>query len=86
MEHVRAKPVRPRADSLGAGGASKVWGGTFHSIGNRLLRRHAEPIGYRPNFSILDDEDSKEMMESAISSGRAAFISVCPARRPAISA
>src|SRR5437763_14121074 len=46
----------------------RIWGGTFHSIGNRLLRRYAEPLGYRSNFSILDDEDAKEMMESAVSS------------------
>jgi DNA helicase-2/ATP-dependent DNA helicase PcrA len=46
----------------------RIWGGTFHSIGNRLLRRYADAIGYRSNFSILDDEDSKEMMESSISS------------------
>src|SRR6185436_15807055 len=46
----------------------RISGGTFHSIGNRLLRRYAEPLGYRSNFTILDDEDSKEMMESAISS------------------
>src|ERR1041385_5191188 len=45
----------------------RIWGGTFHSVGNRLLRQHAAAIGYRPNFSILDDEDSKEMMESAVS-------------------
>src|SRR5438874_276112 len=44
----------------------RIWGGTFHSIGNRLLRRYVEAIGYRSNFSILDDEDAKEMMESAI--------------------
>src|SRR5581483_7813546 len=46
----------------------RIWGGTFHSVGNRLLRRNAEAIGYRPNFSILDDEDAKEMMDSAVSS------------------
>src|ERR1044071_10374623 len=47
--------------------ARRIWGGTFHSVGNRLLRRYAEAIGYRANFSILDDEDAKEMMESAAS-------------------
>jgi DNA helicase-2/ATP-dependent DNA helicase PcrA len=46
----------------------RIWGGTFHSIGNRLLRQHAETIGYRSSFTILDAEDSKEMMESSISS------------------
>ena len=46
----------------------RIWGGTFHSVGNRLLRHYAEAIGYRANFSILDDEDAKEMMDSAVSS------------------
>src|SRR5258708_30385495 len=31
-----------------------IWGGTFHSIGNRLLRRHAVEIGCPPAFSIMD--------------------------------
>src|SRR5512144_1187283 len=46
----------------------RIWGDTFHSVGNRLHRRNAEAIGYRSNFSILDDEDAKEMMDSAVSS------------------
>src|ERR1700757_3145723 len=33
-----------------------IWGGTFHSIGNRLLRRHAAEVGLRPGFSIMDRE------------------------------
>ena len=36
-----------------------LWGGTFHSVGNRLLRRHAEPRASSPSFSILDDEDQR---------------------------
>ena len=63
-----AREMLSRVEQLVTNDTRRIWGGTFHSIGNRLLRRHAETIGYRPNFSILDDEDSKEMMESAISS------------------
>src|SRR5207344_2816800 len=33
------------------------WLGTFHSIGAKILRRHAEMVGLKPNFSILDDDD-----------------------------
>jgi DNA helicase II / ATP-dependent DNA helicase PcrA len=62
-----AREMLSRVEQLMTIDTRRIWGGTFHSIGNRLLRRHAEPIGYRPNFSILDDEDSKEMMESAVS-------------------
>ncbi len=38
------------------------WAGTFHGIGARLLREHAEQIGLRPEFSIHDREDSGDLM------------------------
>jgi DNA helicase-2/ATP-dependent DNA helicase PcrA len=62
-----AREMLGRVEQLVTIDTRRIWGGTFHSIGNRLLRRYAEPIGYRSNFSILDDEDAKEMMESAVS-------------------
>jgi DNA helicase-2/ATP-dependent DNA helicase PcrA len=49
----------------GAGG--RVWGGTFHHIGNRILRRHAPLVGYQPNYSILDRDDAKKLMNSCLS-------------------
>ena len=50
-----------------AGGvAGRIWGGTFHHIGNRILRRHAPLVGYHPNFTILDREDAKKLMEACI--------------------
>src|SRR5712664_1227206 len=45
--------MRRVADVLGAD-ISSLWGGTFHSIGNRILRRHADRLGYRSDFTILD--------------------------------
>src|SRR5438874_10366140 len=63
-----SREMLSRVEQLVTIDTRRIWGGTFHSIGNRLLRRHAETIGYRSSFTILDDEDSKEMMESAISS------------------
>ena len=62
-----SREMLSRVEQLVTTDTRRLWGGTFHSIGNRLLRRHAEPLGYRSSFSILDDEDAKEMMESAIS-------------------
>ncbi len=38
------------------------WSGTFHGIGARLLREHAEQIGLEPGFSIHDREDSGDLM------------------------
>jgi DNA helicase-2/ATP-dependent DNA helicase PcrA len=45
-----------------------IWGGTFHSIGNRLLRRHAREIGFRPGFSIMDREDQEDLIASVLGS------------------
>ena len=39
-----------------------TWAGTFHGIGARLLRRHAEQIGLDPAFTIHDREDSADLM------------------------
>jgi DNA helicase II / ATP-dependent DNA helicase PcrA len=41
---------------------SRVWGGTFHSVANRLLRIYAESIGLSPNFTILDRSDSEDYL------------------------
>jgi DNA helicase II / ATP-dependent DNA helicase PcrA len=38
------------------------WAGTFHGIGARLLREHAEQIGLNPAFTIHDREDSADLM------------------------
>lgn len=50
--------------SLGIG--TRVWGGTFHHIGNRILRRHAPLVGFQPNFTILDREDAGRLLETCI--------------------
>ncbi len=63
-----AREMLSRVEQLVTIDTRRIWGGTFHATGNRLLRRYAEPLGYRSNFTILDDEDAKEMMESAVSS------------------
>jgi DNA helicase-2/ATP-dependent DNA helicase PcrA len=46
--------------------AGRVHGGTFHSAGHRILRRHAEQVGYTPRFSILDREDAGDLMGHAL--------------------
>ncbi len=62
-----SREMLSRVEELVTIDTRRIWGGTFHSVGNRLLRTYAEKIGYRSNFSILDEEDAKEMMESAVS-------------------
>ncbi len=45
---------------------SDLWGGTFHSIGNQILRLHADKLGYDKNFSILDQEDARHLVATCI--------------------
>ncbi len=40
--------------------------GTFHSFANRILRQHADRIGFGKDFSILDTDDAKKLMRSCI--------------------
>ena len=47
--------------------ANEIWAGTFHSVCVRILRRHGELLGYRPNFTIYDTDDSKKAMLEAMS-------------------
>ncbi|MDE2042466.1 MAG: UvrD-helicase domain-containing protein, partial [Alphaproteobacteria bacterium] len=42
------------------------WLGTFHSIGARLLRRHAELVGLQANFTILDTDDQLRLLKQLI--------------------
>lgn len=39
------------------------WSGTFHHIAHRILRKHAPFLGYQNNFSILDSEDSNDLLK-----------------------
>ncbi len=57
--------MRRVADLLG-NELSALWGGTFHSIGARILRRHANLLGYQQDFSIMDREDAKDLMNACI--------------------
>lgn len=45
---------------------SDLWGGTFHSICNRILRRHADELGFTRSFSILDRDDQKAILNAVI--------------------
>jgi DNA helicase-2/ATP-dependent DNA helicase PcrA len=65
-----AREMLGRVESLMGAGVGKVWGGTFHAIGNRLLRHHARLIGLQTNYSILDVEDQRDLVKVAISQAR----------------
>jgi len=59
-----AGEMRERIGRLLGGEPSGMWVGTFHAIGARLLRRHAERIGYDRSFSIFDADQSLRLVKS----------------------
>src|ERR1700719_5341430 len=50
--------------------ASGLWGGTFHSVGNRILRRHGTALGYSSGFTIMDREDQKDLIDTVVAAAR----------------
>jgi len=60
-----AEMMRRVSDLLGHELRS-LWGGTFHSIGARLLRLHAETLGYQRDFTILDRDDAKDLIKACL--------------------
>jgi DNA helicase-2/ATP-dependent DNA helicase PcrA len=63
-----SREMLERVQSLLPIEVNRLWGGTFHSIGNRLLRKHADRVGLRAGFSIMDREDQKDLMDAVVSS------------------
>ena len=61
-----AKEMLERAGQLLKGGIESLWGGTFHSVANRMLRHHAERLGYDRSFAILDEDDSARLLKQCI--------------------
>ncbi len=61
-----ARQMLDRVANLLPVDASGLWGGTFHSIGNRMLRRHGSALGYSSGFTILDREDQKDLIGTVV--------------------
>ena len=61
-----AREMMQRVGALLEGDTPGLWGGTFHSIGNRILRRHADRLGHRADFSIVDRDDSQDLIGHCI--------------------
>ncbi len=55
MERARARVGPDRLHGM--------WGGTFHHVANRMLRQHADKVGFRRDFTILDSDDQKSLMK-----------------------
>ncbi len=65
-----AKEMLRRVEGLLPMDISQIWGGTFHHIGNRILRRNAKLLGYGPDFTILDREDSASLLNDCIAEAK----------------
>ena len=61
-----AKEMMRRVSDLLGSELPDLWGGTFHAIGARVLRRHAEALGYRRDFTILDREDAGDLLKACV--------------------
>lgn len=61
-----ALEMKERTASLLGRSLEGLWLGTFHSIGVRILRRHAEALGFTSNFTILDSDDQERVIKQLL--------------------
>lgn len=62
-----ATEMQSRIEQLvGTGPARRLWMGTFHSLFSRILRREAGRLGYRSDFTIYDQTDSRSLLKAII--------------------
>ncbi|MBT3334475.1 MAG: UvrD-helicase domain-containing protein, partial [Rhodospirillaceae bacterium] len=61
-----AREMGQRIAALVGRAVEGLWLGTFHAIGVRLLRRHAELVGLKSNFTILDTDDQLRLLKQLI--------------------
>ena len=61
-----AREMRERVEALVGEESAGLWLGTFHALGLRILRRHAELAGLQPGFSILDVDDQIRLLRQVL--------------------
>ncbi|MBD3263887.1 MAG: AAA family ATPase [Candidatus Omnitrophica bacterium] len=61
-----ANEMRNRAETLIKTNLAGLWSGTFHHIGNKILRRQSKALGYSSNFSIIDSSDAKDLLDDCL--------------------
>ena len=54
---------KPSPAAAGPAALRLPWAGTFHAIGNRLIRRYADRLGLDPGFSVLDRGDAADLLD-----------------------
>jgi DNA helicase-2/ATP-dependent DNA helicase PcrA len=61
-----AREMLRRVEEVARIETRSITGGTFHHVAHQILREHGEALGYRRGYSILDREDSRDVMTAAI--------------------
>lgn len=61
-----ASEMLGRVEALTHVNIKMLWGGTFHSIANRFLRKFAPAIGYAQNFNIVDEDDAHSLIKACV--------------------
>jgi DNA helicase-2/ATP-dependent DNA helicase PcrA len=61
-----AREMLSRVEVLVRQKTKDIWGGTFHHIANRILRQHGKKLDISPDFTILDREDSRDLISSCV--------------------
>ncbi len=63
-----AREMRERLEGMIGRAADGLWLGTFHAIAARILRRHAEAVGLKSSFTILDTDDQIRLLKQILQS------------------
>src|SRR5215831_4318014 len=61
-----AREMRERLEAMVGRAAEGMWLGTFHAIAARILRRHAELVGLKSSFTILDTDDQLRLLKQIL--------------------
>ncbi len=61
-----AQEMRSRIEKIIGSEAKNLWMGTFHSVFAKILRIEGNRLGYTPNFTIYDTDDSKSLLRSIV--------------------
>ncbi|WP_269526649.1 ATP-dependent helicase [Coraliomargarita parva] len=69
-----AREMLERVEELTGIARHQLWGGTFHSIAQRILRIHGEKIGLKRHYTILDEGEAESLLKNAIQAVDPKFI------------
>ncbi len=58
-----SREMQERVSNMLMKDVSSMWLGTFHAIGNKILRRHAELVGLTPDYTIIDPDDQNRLVK-----------------------